>query len=137
MPRAKSVYPQSARPSFEVCHSRPAWLEGVSRTALQDSTDRLRVKRSLAPGPSVASAEIQGASPAPSQAFSGLPSRIAKSYSCLLLEEAGSVRLYLAHRLLDLLARRRLLLFVGHAFLMEVGVRHLVGDRLIGHRRAE
>src|ERR1019366_5700810 len=49
MPRAKFVYPHSGRPSFEVCHFRPAWLEGVGRTALQDSTDRLRAERSPAP----------------------------------------------------------------------------------------
>jgi hypothetical protein len=46
---------------------------------VQSSTDRLKPERSLAPGPSVASAEIQGVSAAPSQTFSAMPCRIGGS----------------------------------------------------------
>jgi len=59
----------------------------ADRAAVYSSTDRSRPDCSLAPGPSVAAAEIQGVSAAPSQTFSGLPARIAKSYSCRFLKE--------------------------------------------------
>ena len=49
-----------------------------SSLPVQSSTDRLKPERSLAPGPSVASAEIQGASAVPSRTFSvPPPSRVA------------------------------------------------------------
>ena len=160
---------------------------GVQHPALYSprrcsSIDRLKPKRSLAPGPCVASLEIQGASAGPSQTFSVLPCFVhhsnyrapkTPSYvrdrgsafgelkqpphsflelcSYLLfvyLRSSGrfhtpsrdflsAVKLHLAHRLLDRLAWRRLLLLVGHAGDVQLGVRHLVGDRLVGKRSAE
>jgi hypothetical protein len=76
-----------------------AWSIGAddssSRTLLQHSTDRLKPKRLLATGPSVASAEIQGASVGPSQIFSVLPSRSGESYSWLVLAgELGLAHLW-------------------------------------------
>ena len=53
----------------------PALRRG-RRAAVENFTDRSRPGRSLAPGPSVASAEIQGVSAGPSQTFSELPPRM-------------------------------------------------------------
>src|ERR1019366_3241254 len=56
----------------------PALSRG-RRVAVESFTDRSRPERSLAPGPSVAAVEIQGASAGPSQTFSAVPCRIGGS----------------------------------------------------------
>ncbi len=55
--------------------------------AVCSSTGRLKPERSLAPGPSVAAAEIQGASAGPSQTFSAMLCRIGGADSSHLPEE--------------------------------------------------